>query len=498
MLEDIIGERKKKLENFIKAGIEPYPEKSRRTHKIAKALKNFQSLTKSRKKIFICGRIFGMRVMGNIAFYDIGDDGGNPEGPRQGGAYGTRIQGVLRKDNFKKEFALFKENLDIGDFVEAGGVLFKTKTGEKSVEIKNLRLLAKGLRPLPSQWHGLEDIETRLRKRYLDILMSPDVKEIFIKKNVFWQTFRECLLKEGFLELETPVLEATPGGADAEPFITYHNALGQNFYLRISLEIALKKLLVAGYEKIFEIGRIFRNEGISPEHLQDYTQLEFYWAYENQETLMKFVEKTYKEVIKNTCGRLETKWQDKKINWGKKWPKIDYSRIFKEKIGLDFNKAGRDELFRKAKEAGLKPEAGLGKGRLIDLLFKKIIRPTIIQPVFLVNQPAEIEPLAKRQEKNKNLVYRFQVVACGTELGKGFSEANDPLDQRQRFKEQMALREKGDKEAQRLDENFLEALEYGMPPAAGFGVSERLFAILMDKPVRETTIFPLMRAEKNK
>jgi len=512
MLEDIIQERKKKLENFIKTGVEPYPEKAKRTHKISEALINFSSLLKLRKKIFICGRIFGMRVMGNIVFYDIRDDSGNPAGSRQGGAYGARIQGVLKadalvgsptqrrgKDNLKKEFALFKENLDIGDFIEVGGVLFETKTGEKSVEIKNLRLLAKSLRPLPSQWHGLEDIETRLRKRYLDILMSPETKEIFFKKNVFWQTFRECLRKEGFLELETPVLEATPGGADAEPFMTHHNALGQNFYLRISLEIALKKLLVAGYEKIFEIGRIFRNEGISPEHLQDYTQLEFYWAYENQETLMKFVEKTYKEVIKNTCGKLETKWQGaRKINWSKKWQKIDYSQIFKEKIGLDFNKAGRDELFRKAKEAGLKLEAGLGKGRLIDLLFKKIIRPTLIQPVFLVNQPVEIEPLAKRQEKNKNLVCRFQVVACGTELGKGFSEANDPIDQRQRFEEQMALREGGDKEAQRLDENFLEALEYGMPPTAGFGVSERLFAILMDKPVRETTIFPLMRAKKNK
>ncbi|MEK7062264.1 MAG: lysine--tRNA ligase [Patescibacteria group bacterium] len=496
MLEDIIGERKKKLENFIKAGIEPYPEKVKRTHKIFEVLADFSFLQKSKKKIFICGRIFGMRVMGNIAFYDLRDESG-------------KIQGVLKKDNLKKEFALFKDNLDMGDFIEVGGFLFTTKTGEKSVEIKSLRLLVKSLRPLPSQWYGLENVETRLRKRYLDILTNPETREIFIKKNIFWRTFRECLQKEGFLELETPVLEAVPGGADAEPFMTHHNALGQNFYLRISLEIALKKLLVSGYEKIFEIGRIFRNEGISSEHLQDYTQLEFYWAHESQDTLMKFVEKMYKEVIKKTCGKLETNWQGnpegkqashgtRKINWSKKWPKIDYSKIFKEKIGLDFSKVGRDELFKKAKEEGLKPEAGLSKGRLIDLLFKKIIRPTLIQPVFLVNQPAEIEPLAKRQEKNKNLVCRFQIVACGTELGKGFSEANDPIDQRQRFEEQMALREGGDKEAQRLDENFLEALEYGMPPAAGFGVSERLFAVLMDKPVRETTIFPLMRFEKNK
>lgn len=487
MIEDIIQERRKKLNNFIKAGVEPYPEKTKRTYKIFEALAGFSALkirqSANKKKIFICGRIFGMRVMGNIVFYDLRDESG-------------KIQGVLKKDNLKNNFALFKENLDIGDFIEAGGILFATKTGEKSVEIKSLRLLAKSLRPLPSQWHGLEDIETRLRKRYLDILANSEIREIFVKKNIFWRTLREYLQKEGFLELETPVLETVPGGADAEPFITHHNALNHNFYLRISLEIALKKLLVSGYEKIFEIGRIFRNEGISPEHLQDYTQLEFYWAYENQDTLMKFVEKMYKETIKKTCGELKINWQGKKINWGKKWQKVDYSKIFKERIGLDFNKIGRDELFKKAKDMNLKPEVGIGKGRLIDLLFKKIIRPTLIQPIFLVNQPAEIEPLAKKQTENSNLVYRFQVVACGTELGKGFSEANDPLDQRRRFKEQMALREKGDKEAQRLDEDFLEALEYGMPPAAGFGVSERLFAVLMNKPVRETTIFPLMRPEK--
>lgn len=483
MLEQIVKDRRKKAGNFIKAGIESYPEKAKRTCKISEALANFASLSKNRKKIFVCGRIFGTRAMGSIVFFDARDESG-------------KIQGVLKKDNLPKEFALFKENLDIGDFVEIGGVLFATKTKEKSVEIKNLRILSKSLRPLPSQWHGLEDIETRLRKRYLDILMNPEIKELFVKKNVFWRTFREYLQKEGFLEVETPVLEAIPGGAETEPFITRHNALAQNFYLRISLEIALKKLLVAGYEKIFEIGRIFRNEGISPEHLQDYTQLEFYWAYENQDTLMKFVEKMYKEVIKKTCGGLETEWRGKKINWGKKWQKIDYSKIFKEKTGIDLNKTKRDELFKKSEKEGLKPESSAGKGRLIDLLFKKFVRPTLIQPVFLVNQPAEIEPLAKKQEKNKNLVYRFQIIACGTELGKGFSEANDPLDQRQRFEEQMKLRAKGDKEAQRLDEDFLEALEYGMPPAAGFGISERLFAVLMNRPARETVIFPLMKKEK--
>lgn len=483
MLKDLIGERKRKLNNFIKSGIDPYPEIAKRTHKISKVLDNFSTLSKSRRKIFICARIFGMRVMGNIAFYDLKDESG-------------KLQGVLKKDNLEKEFVLFKENLDIGDFIEISGVLFETKTKEKSVEIKNLRLLVKSLRPLPSQWHGLENIETRLRKRYLDILIDPEVRKIFIKKNIFWRTLREYLQKQGFLEVETPVLEVTPGGADAEPFITHHNALGQDFYLRISLEIALKKMLVAGYEKVFEIGRIFRNEGISPEHLQDYTQAEFYWAYSDMAEFMKFTEKMYKEIIKKTIGKLESIHNNKKINWAAKWPKIEYLKIFKKKIGLDLEICSNGELFKKAESVGLRPDKNFSRGRLIDLLFKKLCRPTLIQPCFLINPPADIEPLAKRWLRNKNLVRRFQIIACGTELGKGFSEANDSIDQRKRFKEQMAMRDVGDKEAQRLDEDFLEALEYGMPPAAGFGLSERLFAVLMDKPIRETTIFPLMKREK--
>jgi lysyl-tRNA synthetase class 2 len=260
------------------------------------------------------------------------------------------------------------------------------------------------------------------------------------------------------------------------------------------LEIALKKLLVGGYEKVFEIGRIFRNEGVSAEHLQDYTELEFYLAYADYEELMKLVERMYKAVVKAVTGGVTTVFEGKKINWGRKWPKIDYYTIFKERTGLNLGKASREELFERARREDLKPEGSLGRGRLIDLLFKKFVRPTLIQPSFLVDPPADIEPLAKRLTKDPERVARFQVMACGSELGKGFSEANDPVDERERFLEQMKLREHGDKEAQRLSEDFLEALEYGMPPAAGFGLSERLFAVFMDKPVRETVFFPPMRA----
>jgi len=482
MLEDLIKERKAKLEKILKSGANPYPAVAKRTLTMGEARKKFAILSKAKRNVSLAGRLTACRDQGNIIFLDLTDESG-------------KIQVVLKKDDLK-DFPLWKSVLDIGDFVSASGALFKTQKGEESLEAKEFRILTKSLRPLPSEWYGLEETETRLRKRYLDLLFNPEVKEIFQKKAIFWETFRNLLKKEGFLEVETPVFETIPGGADAEPFKTHHNALDADFYLRISLELPLKKLLVGGLEKVFEISRIFRNEGIDQEHLQDYTQLEFYWAYRDYNDLMEFVEKMYKSVIQATCGGLVTEYDGKKIDWGKKWPKVEYVAEFKKATGMDPLDAGRDELFKKAKSLGLEPEENLGKGRLIDLIFKKTVRPTLIQPCFLIDPPVEIEPLAKRSRKDPRLAERAQVMACGTELGKGFSELNDPQDQQTRFEEQMKLREAGDKEAQRLDEDYLEAMEYGMPPAAGFGVSERLFAILMDKPVRETVIFPLMRTKK--
>lgn len=480
MIDSLIEERKRKLKNIRDKGIDPYPASSKRTHTVIEVLENFVKLSRSGKKSYLTGRIRALRDQGGVAFIDLKDETGG-------------IQAVLKKDNLK-DFDFWKENLDLGDFVEISGPLFKTKRGEKSVEVKTFKLLVKSLRPVPKDFYGITDIETRLRKRYLDLLLHPELREIFINKSRFWDSFRKILKGNGFLEVETSVLEATPGGADAEPFATHHNALNEDFYLRISLEIALKKLLVGGYEKVFEIGRIFRNEGIDAEHLQDYTQLELYLAYADYSDLMKFIELLYKKVIKETCGTLTTTWKGQKINWGKKWPKVDYYTIFNERTGLDLNKASEKDLFDKALKDGLKPDKSLGRGRLIDLIFKKI-RHTLMQPCFLVDPPVEIEPLAKRVYEEPGKVARFQVIACGTELGKGFSEANDPLDQRERFQAQTRLRERGDKEAQRLDEEFLASLEYGMPPAAGFGVSERLFAVLMDKPVREAVFFPLMKKE---
>ncbi len=491
MLEDIVKERRKKLELLKKAGIDPYPAKVERDHAISelvetqKAFDTFQQM-QPKGGFWVAGRVRNIRDQGGIIFADVEDERG-------------KIQFVLSGEQLgEQKFDLWKSVLDIGDFVSAKGVLFITKRGEKSLQVLDLVMAAKSLLPLPDKWGGVEDEELRLRKRYLDLIATPELRELFRKKMVFWETFRTALKREGFLEVETPVLEQLPGGAEAEPFKTHHNALDTDFYLRISLELPLKRLLVGGYEKVFEIGRIFRNEGVDREHLQDYTQLEFYWAYRDYNDTMALAEKAYKDVIKETCGGLVTEHNGKKIDWSKKWKKVDYVSAFKDANGIDPVKATREELLKKVKELKLAAEKSAGKGRLIDLIFKKTVRPTLVEPCFLIDPPVEIEPLAKRKPGNPNVVERFQIMAAGTELGKGFSELNDPLDQRARFEEQMKLREAGDKEAQFLDEDFIEALSYGMPPAGGFGVSERLFAILMDRPVRECVFFPLMRPHRDK
>lgn len=469
--------RIEKLEKLKKLGINPYPSSCKRTHLISQVPKLIG------KKVAVAGRIMAIRAHGGIQFFDLRDETG-------------KIQLVFKKDKLAKKDQEIISLLDIGDFLAVEGEVFKTKAGEISILVENFQLLTKAIRPLPSSWYDLKDVEKRLRQRYLDLIMHPEVKELFAKKTKFWRAIREYLTKHGFQEVETPVLEAVPGGADARPFVTHHNALDTDFYLRISLELHLKRLIVGGYEKIFEIGRVFRNEGIDAEHLQDYTQMEFYWAYADYKDLMNFLEDFYKYVVKETTGGLVTVRKGRKINWGKKWQKIDYCQLFEEKTGIDPLKASKEELFEMAKRLKLAPEKFLGKGRLIDLIYKKTIRPELINPAFLINLPIEVSPLAKRLPQNPQLTERLLVVAGGTELGNGFSELNDPLDQDKRFKEQQKLRDSGDEEAQMYDKDFVVALEYGMPPTAGFGLSERLFAFLMDKPIRECVFFPLMRRDK--
>ncbi len=467
--------RLEKLAKIKELGIDPYPASTRKTHTV------LQALDLEGKKVAIAGRLFSFREHGNIAFANLKDESGKIQ---------IFFQKKLLGDSFKN-----LKLLDIGDFIEVEGEVVKTTAGEISVAPESWKLLTKSLLPLPSEFYGLKDTELKLRKRYVDLLMNPEVRDDFKKKTKFWQSIRNFMVEKGFLEVETPVLQMIPGGADARPFVTHHNAQDMDLYLRISLELPLKRLLVGGFEKVFEIGRIFRNEGIDDEHLQDYTQLEFYWAYADYNQLMDLIEEMYKKVIKETFGSLTTTWNNNEIKWEGSWPRKDYTELLNEHWNVSIDEMSVDDLYNLADKLHVNVEPNLGKGRLLDYLYKKTIRPKLIQPMFVLNHPVEVEPLAKRIPETPEKVQRMQILAMGSELGKGFSELNDPIDQRERFEEQMKLREAGDEEAQMMDTDFVEALEYGMPPAAGFGVSERLFAMLIDKPVREMVFFPTMKPD---
>lgn len=488
MREDIIKTKREKLENLKRAGMEIYPEETERSFSNNEALDKFDAI---KTGIFLAGRLRSFRPMGKSAFAHI-EDGS------------AKIQLFLSEKNIGKEkYKLFIKNIETGDFIQVKGKLFKTKTGEKTLEVSDWKILSKSARPIPTEYYGIKNTEELLRKRYLDILLNPETKEIFKKKNIFWQAIRNFLVKQEFLEVQTPVLENVPGGAEAKPFITHHNILNRDFYLRISLELPLKKLLVGGYEKVFEIGRVFRNEGIDREHLQEFDHMEFYWAYADMEKGMELVEKMFKEIVKSAAGfqndgkKITTKYKEQEIIWSNDFPRVDYFEEFKKETGIDLSKdVNVEDLKKKADELKIEYKKSYSKGRMIDAIYKKTVRQKLIQPCFLIGHPIEVSPLAKRDSQNPKKVLRFQPVACQSELGNGFSELNDPLDQKKRFEEQMKLRKAGDEEAQMMSEDFIEALEYGMPPAVGFGMSERLFAILLNKPVRETVIFPPMKEKK--
>ena len=442
MLEDIIRERQRKLKNLKEAGVNPYPAKVKRTIFVSEALKNFNKLSSSKKQLFLAGRIKALRDQGNLIFIDLQDES-------------AKIQAVLKADNLNN-FKILKQNLDVGDFLSVSGPLFKTQKGEKSIEAKTAQIIAKTLRPLPSQWHGLKDVEERYRKRYLDLILNPEVKQRIESRSKIIQTIRDNLSKEGFLEVETPILQPLAGGALARPFITHHNALNCDFYLRIAPELFLKRLLIAGFEKTFEIGRVFRNEGIDRDHNPEFTMFELYWVYQDWEGLMKFTEKLLKKFI------------------GGKWEKITFEAALKKYAKKDIKK--------------LRPEE-------IDEIFKKEVRSKLIKPTFVTHYPKFLSPFAKPVEDNPDLTERFQLIVDGMEIVNGFSELNDPIDQRQRMEEQERKYRSGNQEASRLDEDFLEALEYGMPPAAGWGIGiDRLVALVTKSHnIKEVIAFPTLK-----
>jgi lysyl-tRNA synthetase, class II len=477
--EDIRAERLKKLQKLKDAGMDPYPAVTDRTFCNEDFLKSFDSL--GEREVTIAGRVMALRGQGGIMFADLF------EGK-------AKAQAVLQKGETDEQLlALFQETVDVGDFIAVTGKAYTTKRGEKSLLASGWKMLSKSLAPIPDSWFGLKDEEKILRERYLDILVNPEVREMFKRRAKFWNAARQFLAEKGFLEVETPVLETTPGGADARPFVTHHNALDIDVYLRISAgELWQKKLLVAGFPKVFELGRIFRNEGQSREHLQDYTQLETYEAYSDMRKGMTFVQDLYRHLVKEAYGQYSFTLGEHQVDFADEWKELDFCRLLKEKYGIDPLSVSEDVAVRVAKDAGVQFGEAPNKARAIDGLWK-LQRKTISGPAFLTGVPVYLEPLAKRSATSPETVERLQVILAGSEMGKGYSELNDPLDQRARFEEQEKLRAKGDEEAQRLDEEYVRAMEYGMPPAFGFGVSERLFAFLENRPAHEAQIFPLLR-----
>lgn len=483
-IEDIRSERLKKIESLIKIGIDPYPAESDRTHNNAVFLENFQGFLNSGEKITLSGRIMSIRDQGGLVFADLFD--------------GTdRVQVTIKKDEIgEKDFNQFLNLVSVGDFIEATGTAFITKRGMNSLLVMSWRMTAKSIRQIPDEWFGLKDEDERYRKRYIDMILNSEVAELAKKRSLFWNNVRSFMLERDFIEVETPILETKTGGAEARPFVTHHNALNIDVYLRISHELWHKKLIIGGLPKVFEIGRVFRNEGISFEHAQDYTHFEFYEAYQDDRKGVPMIIDLYRTLAQKTFGKLEFQIGEHFVDLGKEWEKLDYSELMKKHYGFDpreinpLTDSGKEIIKRYYNQ---KYEGDIeGAGRAVDFLWKQI-RKNISGPAILTGIPVYLEPLAKKSKADPRTVDRFQIVLGGSEVGKGFNELNDPIDQRKRFEEQQALRDAGDEEAQMADFEYVEAMEYGMPPTFGFGFSERLFSFFAGKSIRESQLFPLMK-----
>jgi lysyl-tRNA synthetase class 2 len=477
------SDRLKKLEELKKAGINPYPAEVKRDFEINKVLADFDTLAEKQKEFYIVGRLRSKREHGNLAFANLED------------ASGSIQLAFSKKDLGADSYKNFLKFIDVADFIQVQGSAFLTHKGEKSVMVKNWQILSKALRPIPDSWYGLKDEDEKFRKRYLDLLLNPELRDLFYKKALFWKVTRDFMKDHGFFEVETPTIEVTTGGAEANPFKTHHDDFDLPVYLRISVgELWQKRLMAAGYEKVFEIGRVYRNEGSGPDHLQEFTNMEFYWAYADYEMGMKFVQELYQEIAQKVFGRTKFITKGFEYNLAGDWKKIDYRETVLKKTGIDVLKATEKEMAKKLEELDVKYE-GSNRERLTDTLWK-YCRKNIAGPVFLINHPKLVSPLSKAKPENSELTERFQIIIAGSEIGNGFSELNDPIDQNNRFEEQQKLIDRGDKEAMMPDFEFVEMLEHGMPPTCGFGFGERLFAFLVDKPVREVTLFPLMRPKK--
>ncbi|MDQ5927813.1 MAG: lysyl-tRNA synthetase, class [Patescibacteria group bacterium] len=479
-LDDIRNDRLKKLALLKEAGIDPYPADSRITTTLGELVAAFDDAAAAETPVTIGGRVMSIREHGETIFADVFDGTG-------------KIQGYIKSDVLGAEaFVLFAQTVDTGDFIELSGVPTRTKRGEASILVASWRMLSKSIRTLPEKWVGLTDPEERLRKRYLDILGDPDLQELFKKKAKFWDVTRAYLKDRGFLEVETPTLEITTGGAEARPFKTHHNDFDLDVFMRISIgELWQKRLMAAGLPRTFEIGRAYRNEGSSPEHVQEFTNMEFYAAYMNFEDGKKFIQGLYRTLATEVFGTTTFTTRGHTFDLADEWKELDYVSTVEEMTGVNVLESSEEDLKKKLIELGVTFD-GTTRERLTDSLWK-YCRKQISGPAFLVNHPKLVAPLSKENPADPRLTQMFQVIIAGSEIGRAHVELNDPIDQAARFEAQGELIERGDEEAMMPDMEFVEMMEYGMPPTFGFGFGERLFSFFADKPIRETQLFPLMK-----
>ena len=487
----VMEERTSKVQKLRNMGVNPYPAGYPSSITVAEAIDRFgpldkEALEKETGSCTLAGRIMSRRDFGKASFIHIKDSTG-------------RIQAYVRKDKVAEEkFEVFKL-MDIGDFIGIKGTFFRTRTDELTVLTQDLTLLGKAMNPLPEKWHGLTDVETRYRQRYLDLIVNDKVKEVFIMRSRIIQAIRAFFIEKGFLEVETPMMQPIPGGATARPFKTYHNTLGMNLYLRVAPELYLKRLVVGGLERVFEINRNFRNEGVSVKHNPEFTMLEFYMAYATYEDLMNLTEELFSQVLSYISGSSVIEYQKETIDFTAPWRRISLLDSLKEIGGVSGEIIQSEELTAGfARECNINLSEKEGHGKVLTKLFDHLVEPKLIRPTFITGYPTEVSPLSRRNDQDPEITDRFELFIGGREIANAFTELNDPMDQRQRFEGQVALREAGDKEAQFMDEDYLTALEYGMPPTAGEGIGiDRVVMLLTDSPsIRDVILFPQMRVRQ--
>lgn len=487
-LNELLVIRRQKLDELRKLGIEPFGKKFRNTHTAEAILREYEQYDKEQLQemsvhVSLAGRIMQKRDMGKAAFAHIQDKT-------------DRIQIYVRKDTVSEvDFQAFRL-LDIGDIVGVEGTVFKTKTGEITVKVQKLEVLTKSLYPLPEKFHGLKDVELRYRQRYVDLIMNPEVKQTFITRSKIIQSMRNYLDQNGYLEVETPTLHTIAGGAAAKPFLTHHNALDMELYMRIAIELHLKRLIVGGMERVYEIGRVYRNEGISTRHNPEFTMMELYEAYADFEDIMRLTEDMIAHIAQEVCGTTKIQYQDHLVDLGAPWKRISMVDAIKEVTGVDFSvEMSDEEAHRLAKEHKVPVEPNMTFGHIVNEFFEHFVEETLIQPTFVYGHPVAISPLAKKNEEDPRFTDRFELFIVAREHANAFSELNDPIDQRERFEAQLLEREQGNEEAHEMDEDFIRALEYGMPPTGGLGIGiDRLVMLLTNSPsIRDVLLFPLMR-----